>query len=58
MDAIEIAAEREQLVLTLYCSEELNFKADGAVLEVKQIAVSQFSYSQAIKRYAPNRKSW
>lgn len=49
VDAIELLPEREQLLLNLYYTEELNLREIGAVLGVNQSRVSQL-HSQAISR--------
>jgi RNA polymerase sigma factor for flagellar operon FliA len=49
VDAIELMPEREQLLLSLYYTEELNLREIGAVLGVNQSRVCQL-HSQAISR--------
>lgn len=50
-------AEREQMVMSLYYTEELNLKEIGHVLEISESRVSQI-HSQALKNIREQLKDW
>ncbi len=56
-EAISTLPEREQLILSLYYSEELNLKEIGAVISVSESRVSQL-VSQAVARLRGALQAW
>lgn len=55
--AIQTLPEREQLVLSLYYSDELNLKEIGSILDVSESRVSQI-HSQAAQRLRGRLGDW
>ena len=55
--AIETLPEREQLMMSLYYEQELNFREIAAVLGVTESRVCQI-HSQAVARIRVQLKNW
>lgn len=55
--AIQSLPEKEQLVMSLYYSEELNLKEIGAVMEVSESRISQI-HGQALARIRTRLSEW
>jgi len=56
-DVISTLAEREQMVMSLYYTEELNLKEIGMVLEISESRVCQI-HSQALKNIRSKMSGW
>ena len=57
VDAIKVLPEKEQLMMSLYYSDELNLKEIGAILGVSESRVSQI-HGQALARLRSHLTDW